>query len=113
MKAELQTENYFLAIFIYVTESASILTFDGGRRKKKGRHHGGPERKRLFEDFASKQSIAIAVLDQMVQRAAASADQRSGRGSFSTTSRSADACADGGRSGDGQDGLQLGIASTS
>src|SRR5262249_23668440 len=91
---------------------------DGWRRKKKGRRHGSPERKSLFAGLRprrkpSKQSIAIAVLDQMVQRAAAAADQGPGRRAPSATSGGADAGPDGRRSGDRQNGFPLGIATTS
>src|SRR6266511_2854087 len=61
----------------------------------------------------SKQLVAIAVLDYMVQRAAAAADQRSGRCAPPTTGGRADAGADGRRSGDRQNGFQLGIATSS
>src|SRR5215470_15052403 len=61
----------------------------------------------------SRQLVAIAVLEQMVQRAAAAADQSSGRCALPTTGCSADAGADSRRSGDRQNGFQLGIATTS
>src|SRR5262245_16996485 len=61
----------------------------------------------------SKQLVAIAVLDQMVQRAAAAADQRSGCCAPPTAGGRADAGADGRRSGDRQNGFQLGIATAS
>src|SRR5262245_13016695 len=61
----------------------------------------------------SKQLVAIAVLDYMVQRAAAAADQSPGRCAPPTTGCRADAGADGRRSGDRQNGFQLGIATAS
>jgi len=59
------------------------------------------------------QLVAIAVLEHMVQRAAAAADQRSGRCAPTTAGCRADAGADGRRSGDRQNGFQLGIATAS
>src|SRR5215813_12789627 len=50
----------------------------------------------------------VAVLDQMVQRSAAAADQGSGCGASPATGRGADTRADGRRSGDRQSGFQLG-----
>jgi hypothetical protein len=101
-----------------LTVNRSILTFDGWRRKKKGCRDGSPERKSLFQALAlgwrpSKQSIAIAVLDQMVQCAAAAADQGSGRRAPSATGCRADTGSDGRRSGYRQNGFQLGIATAS
>src|SRR5262245_34524386 len=98
--------------------SGSILTFDGWRRKKKGRRDGSPERKTLFTGprlrcGPSKQSVAIAVLDQMVQRAAAAADQSSGSRAPPAACSRADAGADGRGSCDSQDGFQLRIATAS
>src|SRR5262245_6944594 len=108
---EASRRHYFIA-------SCSILTLDGGRRKKKGCRDGSPERKTLFAGPGlrrrpSKQSVAIAVLDQMVQRSAAATDQRSGRRAPPATGGRADAGADGRRSGDRQNGFQLGIATAS
>src|SRR5262249_3124047 len=61
----------------------------------------------------SEQLVAIAVLEHLVQRPAAAADQRSGCCASTTTSGRADAGADGRRSCDRQNGFQLGIATTS
>src|SRR5262245_19519666 len=63
--------------------------------------------------WPSKQLVAIAVLEYMVQRSAAAADQRSGRCAPPTAGGRADAGADGRRSGDRQNGFQLGIATAS
>src|SRR5262245_15672063 len=98
--------------------SGSILTLDGERRKKKGRRYGSPERQTVFAGVGlsrspRKQSVAIAVLENMVQRAAATADQRPGSRAPSSASRRADAGADGRRSGYRQNGFQLGIATAS
>src|SRR5262245_16867818 len=86
--------------------------------QEKGPPCGSPERKTVFAGPGfcrrpRKQSVAIAVLENMVQRAAAAADQRSGRRAPSSASRRADAGADGRGSGDRQDGFQLGITTAS
>src|SRR5215470_7281409 len=98
-------------------ESGLILTLDGGRRKKKGCRNGSPEkldfvsRPRLRSGRLSKR--LVAVLEQMVQRAAAAADQRPGSRASTATGSCADAGADSGRSGDCQGGFQLGTAASS
>src|SRR5215510_14849566 len=63
--------------------------------------------------WPSKQLVAIAVLEYMVQRSATAADQRSGRCAPSTAGGCADAGADCRRSCDRQNGFQLGIATAS
>jgi len=63
--------------------------------------------------WPSKQLVAITVLEHLVQRAAAAADQRSGRCAPTTAGSRADAGADCRRSGDRQNGFQLGIATAS